>query len=111
MRERTRVDDDRRATPTCSVNVFDQLAFVVRLVRLDAESKRLGGGGGEGDVVIERVRAVDVRLTLAEQIEVGSVQEQHRRCQWRRHDTARYCAAVSRYSTCNCNGLPSGTLG
>ena len=38
--ERAGVDDDRRAPPAGVVDVLDQLALVVRLVRLDREPVR-----------------------------------------------------------------------
>ena len=54
-----------------------RLALVVRLERLDVEIVLVGRRLGGGDVVGQRRRAVHLRLTLAEQVEVRPVEQQH----------------------------------
>ena len=53
----------------------DQLALVVRLERLDGVAVVRRSGRDGGLVVGERGAAVDVRLALAEQVQVGSVKQ------------------------------------
>ena len=67
---------------------IDEGAFVVRLERLhlDAESRRRGTSLGL--VVGEGGRSVDVRLALAEQVQVRTMEQQEDR---RGHDGERYC--------------------
>ncbi len=63
--------------PRARVDRVDQLALVVRLHVLEREAVPRPRPLGRGDVVGERVRAVDLRLALPEQVEVRPVQQQH----------------------------------
>ena len=74
--ERAGVDDDRRGAAPRAVDAVDQLTLVVRLEVLEGEPVPLGLGATRGDVIVERLGTVDVRLPLAEQVQVRARQQQ-----------------------------------
>ena len=82
--ERAGVDDDGRAPAPRGVDRVDQLALVVGLEVLDGRGRARPPPRGGRDVVVERGGAVDVGLALAQQVEVGPVQQQHDRDRSRR---------------------------
>src|SRR3546814_11966502 len=61
-----------------AVDRIDQVALVVRLDVLELEAVGLGDGAGALHVVVERGRAVDGGLAIAEQVQVGAVQQEDR---------------------------------
>ena len=71
------VDDDAVEHPVRLLNGVDDRALVVGLEALDRDAAALGVGvdaGAEGGVVLA---AVDIRLTLAEQVHVRAVDDQN----------------------------------
>src|SRR3546814_21195301 len=61
-----------------AVDRIDQVALVVRLDVLELEAVGLGDGAGALHVVVERGRAVDGGLAIAEQVQAGAVQQEER---------------------------------
>src|SRR3546814_19151326 len=59
-----------------AVDRIDQVALVVRLDVLELEAVGLGDGAGALHVVVERGRAVDGGLAIAEPVQVGAVQQE-----------------------------------
>ena len=57
---------------------FDHFAFVVGLAEIDGVAGRFGGLATERLDIGERRAAVNLRLALAEQVEVGSVEDEDR---------------------------------
>jgi hypothetical protein len=65
VRERTRVDDDRRSSLTGAVHLFDQFTFAVRLVVLHGEAESPTFIDRRRHVVGEMLEPIDLRLTVA----------------------------------------------
>lgn len=79
MRVPTGIDDDARdSSPPGLVDPIDQLALVVRLPCLDHRSELRGRRFTAGNDVVQRVSPVELRLALAQQIQVGPVEDQDR---------------------------------
>src|SRR5205085_1546127 len=79
MREGGGVHDDRRAPPSRLLHGVDQVGLGVRLDVLDVKAVTLGLLAGTGHVFLEGCRAVDQRLALAEQVQVGARQQENDR--------------------------------
>ena len=68
VRERARVDDDRLAAATRTVDGIDEITFVVRLHVLHVVSQLRGGLLRERDELGQRRRAVLLGLSLAQHV-------------------------------------------
>ena len=74
--EPSRIDDDCRRLLACHVDAIDQPALVIGLLEIHGELKlpsslaaaRLYGGQG--------VRAVDLWLSLAQEVQIGAVEDE-----------------------------------
>src|SRR5438093_13696410 len=77
MAEGGGVDDDRRAPVAGALDRLDQLGLGVGLQMVELEAGCSGGVAGRRHVVFEGLGAVDLRLAVAEQVEVGPREEQH----------------------------------
>ena len=69
------IDDDARGALAGAVNPVDDLVFAIALMELDREPELLADAPAVRLDVGERLAAVDLRLALAEQVEIGSVQD------------------------------------
>ena len=78
MGEGGRIDDDARGGVPRLVDPVDQLALVVGLPEVDDQPVRGGGRDAQCLDVGEGGGAVDLRLSLAEEVEVGSVEHEDR---------------------------------
>jgi len=78
VREGTGVDDHRRRLARCGVDGVDEVPFVVGLDVAELETVALRRRCRCVDVLAERLRAVDRGLALAEQVEIGPRDEQHK---------------------------------
>jgi hypothetical protein len=75
MGEGTGVDDDADGLLTGLVDPVDDLVFAVRLVEADLEVELLAQRPAGILDIGQRLRAVDVRLALAEQVQVRAVED------------------------------------
>ena len=76
--EGARVEDHPVHVAPCFVKSADELTFDVRL-EVDDVDVELGGVSSEvGQDVVQRVAAVDLWLSCPEQVEVRSVEDEHR---------------------------------
>src|SRR5277367_2056664 len=83
------IDDDAGGALAGGVNEVDDLVFAIALMELDLKPELLADAAAVRLDVGQRLAAVDLRLALAEQIEIGSVQDNNDRAhraspQWRR---------------------------
>src|SRR4029077_21102388 len=76
MCERGRVDDDPRRCGTLLLQEVDDLAFVVGLEEIDLHTELSRFVANRVNQVGQRLRPVDVGLALAEQVQVGSVDDE-----------------------------------
>lgn len=77
MGECTGIDDDRITSRTRVVNSVDQDTLVVRLERLEYESEASGTFGRRGDVIVQSRPTVDVGLTLTQEVQIWSVDQEN----------------------------------
>src|SRR5688572_11824062 len=78
MGERRRVDDDAVGAVDAALDPVDDLRLAVRLVERDRQAALVGARPAHFLDLLERGRAVDVRLARAEQVEVRTVENQDR---------------------------------
>src|ERR1700685_1128863 len=69
------IDDDAGGALAGGVNEVDDLVFAVALMELDRKPELLADAAAVRLDLGERLAAVNLRLTLAEQIEIGTVQD------------------------------------
>src|ERR1700693_515806 len=75
MGEGGRVDDDPGGALAGAVNPVDDLVFAIALMKLDRKPKLAADPAAVRFDVSQRLAAVDLRLALAEKIEIGTVQD------------------------------------
>ena len=75
MGERRWVYDNPRGALAGPVNPVDDLVFAIALMKLDREAECFAYGPAFCLDVGERLAAIKLRLALAEQIEIGAVQD------------------------------------
>src|SRR5258708_11787072 len=90
------VDDDAGGALASAVNPVDKLVFAIALMKLNRKPKLAADAAAVRFDVGERFAAIDLRLALAEQIEIWTVQDdddrihlippESRRCEERRDD-------------------------
>ena len=77
MRKRAGIDDDARRAGSLLLQEVDDLAFMVALEEADLKTQ-LARLVAHGPIqIVEGSRAVDVRLALAEQVQVGAVDDDY----------------------------------
>ena len=69
------IDDDAGGALAGAVNPVDDLVFAIALMKLDRKPKFAADAAAVRFDVGQRLAAVDLRLALAEQIEIGAVQD------------------------------------
>src|SRR5438093_9296523 len=74
-----RVDDDARHSATRLLDAVDQLAFMVGLLEVNAEPKLLSVLSAGVFDIAQGVGPINGRLARAQQIEIGSVEDEDRR--------------------------------
>lgn len=74
--EGPRIDDDPRRPDPVLVDPVDDLVLGVALVEGDREPERLGLGPAERFDIAEGLVPVDLGLALAEEVQVGAVEDQ-----------------------------------
>ena len=79
VRERARVENDRRAPAAGVVDGVDQVALVVRLQVLELVALRGGRAWTSLDVVGEGRPSVDLRLARAEEVQVRAREQENGR--------------------------------
>ena len=70
-----RIDDDARGALAGGVNPIDDLIFAIALMELDLEPELVADAPAIRLDLGERLAAVNLRLALPEQIEIGTVQD------------------------------------
>src|SRR5271165_1470775 len=70
-----RIDDDAGGALAAAMNPFNDLVFAIALMELDLEPELAADALAIGLDLGERLAAVNVRLALAEQVEIGTVQD------------------------------------
>src|SRR5580658_380038 len=86
------IDDDARRALAGAMYEVDDLVFAIALMELDRKPQLFADAAAVGFNVGQRFMAVNLRLALAEQIEIGTVQDNDDRThgaspqwrQWRR---------------------------
>ena len=68
------IDDNAGCALAGGVNEVDDLVFAIALMKLDRKPEFLADAAAVRLDVGERLAAVDLRLALAEQVEIGTVQ-------------------------------------
>src|ERR1700722_17282628 len=69
------IDDDAGGALASAVNPVDKLIFAIALMKLDRKPKFAANAAAVRLDVGQGLPAVDLRLPLAEQIEIGAVQD------------------------------------
>src|ERR1700722_7910916 len=69
------IDDDAGGALASAVNPVDKLIFAIALMKLDRKPKLAANTAAVRLDVGQRLAAIDLRLALAEQVEIGPVQD------------------------------------
>ena len=69
------IDDDAGRALAGAMNEVDDLVFAIALLELDRKPEFLADAAAIRLDIGERLAAVDLRLALAEQIEIGAVED------------------------------------
>src|SRR5271154_4686695 len=75
------IDDDARHTLARAMNPVDDLVFAIALMELDRKPELSPDPSAVRLDVGQRLAAVNLWLALAEQVEIGTVQDKHDRVQ------------------------------
>ena len=75
------IDDDAGGALARAVNPVDELVFAIALMKLDRKPEFLADATAVRFDIGQRLAAVDLRLALAEQVEIGAVQDHDDRTQ------------------------------